>query len=273
MKTSASIFLFVFLSVSAPLGAQDPSPEAIAAYEEWRAWVNVQPEALFAQGDAAVEQAYREYLTERGVTGTAIDTRIALIKAGGQALEIARWNRILTAENPTFNTEPNAFLVRMAATIQLGRALDVGMGQGRNAIWLAQQGWDVTGFDPAGQAVALAQQMARAAGVTITTQVVGSEAFDWGTEQWDLIVMSYVGTRAWVDTIQRALRPGGHVLVEAFHFDALADGPIGRGVVYESNELLELFSEFRVIHYEDAAGIGDFGQTATRVVRLFARKE
>src|SRR2546426_936208 len=52
-------------------------------------------------------------------------------------------------DGDVFSRKPNAFLVEMARQRKPGRALDVGMGQGRNSIFLAQQGWDVTGFDPA----------------------------------------------------------------------------------------------------------------------------
>jgi 2-polyprenyl-3-methyl-5-hydroxy-6-metoxy-1,4-benzoquinol methylase len=54
-----------------------------------------------------------------------------------------------------------------------GRALDVGISQGRNAIFLAQHGWKVTGFDPAEKAVALAQKRAVLAGVSIETHCSG----------------------------------------------------------------------------------------------------
>ena len=60
--------------------------------------------------------------------------------------------RILTSSNPTFNTSPNAFLAEMIKGVKPGRSLDVGMGQGRNTIYLAQQGWDSVGFDPADRA-------------------------------------------------------------------------------------------------------------------------
>ena len=72
---------------------------------------------------------------------------------------------------------------------------------------------------------------------------------------------------------RRALRPGGMVVVEAFHRDATKTRPIGGAVVFDSNELLKLFGDFRVIRYEDTAAIGDFGLSDTRVVRLAAVKQ
>ena len=87
----------------------------------------------------------------------------------------------------------------MANRRKPGAALDVGMGQGRNAIWLAQQGWDVTGFDPAEKAVALAQGTARKLNVHIKVEVKGVQDFDFGERRWDMIVLSYVGGRTMVD--------------------------------------------------------------------------
>lgn len=81
-----------------------------------------------------------------GIAAPEVDRRIAVINERGSRLEVERWNRILTSANPTFNTNPNDFLVRMAKGRTPGTALDVGMGQGRNAIYLAQQGWTVTAW-------------------------------------------------------------------------------------------------------------------------------
>ena len=57
------------------------------------------------------------------------------------------YDKIYSTERETFSAEPNAFLVRMISGRKPGRALDVAMGQGRNSIWLASQGWSVMGFD------------------------------------------------------------------------------------------------------------------------------
>ena len=108
-----------------------------------------------------------------------------LIDASTRA-EVERWNRILTAPRPAFNTAPNAFLVAVTKGLKPGRSLDVGMGQGRNTIHLAQQGWDSAGFDPADRAVAAAQELAMKLGVKITTQVARAEDFDWGAAKWVL---------------------------------------------------------------------------------------
>jgi SAM-dependent methyltransferase len=270
--------LIIALSLSAAL-AQTPeevekrlsqlSPER-RAWERYRYWMTTQPPA--AQRGAADMDLYREHLKKAGFTPADIEQQIRTISEQGSRLEVERWNTILTAEKPRFNTNPNAFLVEVARTRKPGTALDVGMGQGRNAIWLAQHGWTVTGFDPAEKAVALALENASKQGVKLTTEIKGIEDFDFGENKWDLILLSYVGARGFSDKVHRALRPGGVVVVEAFHRDATRGRSIGRGVVFDSGELPTLFRDLRVVRYEEPMATGDFGQERVRLVRFCAEK-
>jgi SAM-dependent methyltransferase len=254
-----------------PARAQTQSVQTadVQIYEKFRAWITKQPPA--AQGTNLLDQ-YRKVLAGEGLSAAEIDRQVRIIIDQGQRLEIERWNRILTAPTPGFNTKPNAFLVEMTRGLTPGKALDVGMGQGRNAVYLAQQGWTVTGFDPAEKAVAAAQEQAKQLGVKLTTVVVGDEQFDFGKEQWDLIVLSYVSLRHLIPRIYDALKPGGLIVVEGFHRDATKGTSIGGGVVFDTNELPKLFERLRVVRYEDTDGTGDFGMQATRLVRLAAQK-
>ena len=263
-------FAPLLLALCVSTTAQTSTPDI---YEEYRAWINSQPASL--RQSAEVLDAYRDSLAKKGIPSAEIERRLRLIRTDRQRLETERWNRILTAESPSFNTQPNAFLVEMTRGLVPGQALDVGVGQGRNAIFLAQQGWKVTGFDRAEKAVALAQQRAAAAGVKISTYAQGSEAFDWGENRWDLIVATYEPIREFRDQLIRSLRPGGIVVVEAAHLDANKSGNIDPSVVFDTNELLRLFPGFRILHYEDRLAQADFGSrnAMSRVVRLCAQKQ
>ena len=129
------------------------------------------------------------------------------------------------------------------------------------------------GFRSAEKAVAQASATAAKLGVKLTTVIQGSEEFDFGENRWDLVVLSYVTVRDSADRVVRALKPGGMVVVEAFHRDVTRDRPVGGGVVFDSNELLNLFAKLRVLRYEDAEATSDFGGAGSRVVRLCAMKE
>src|SRR5215470_3563164 len=113
-----------------------------------------------------------------------------------------------------FSAAPNAFMVRTISGRKPGRALDVAMGQGRNALWLASHGWRVTGFDISPVAITQAREHATRRGLDIETQVTPYEQFDWGKAKWDLIVFSYFFPQAALPKIRDSLKPGGLILIE-----------------------------------------------------------
>jgi SAM-dependent methyltransferase len=276
------VILALLLLSTAPAATaaaqQSPLPPTATAreveiYEAFRAWITVQPREVQEAADDVVYQQYASQLRAQGKSDAEIKATVAALAAIGDRAEVERWNRILTAPKPVFNTSPNAFLVAVTKDLKPGRSLDVGMGQGRNTIYLAQQGWESVGFDPADRAVEAARAQAAKLGVKITAQVARAEDYDWGQARWDLIVLSYVGAREYVANVVRALRPGGMVVVEGFHRDATKTRSIGGGVVFDTNELLKLFAPLRIVRYEDVDGVADFAnQSDTRVVRLAAVK-
>lgn len=268
---SYGVAVVIALLVAAHPFARQAAPASPAdqkVFDTFWTWMTNTPDSM--KGD--VEANYRAQLKKEGVGSAEIDRRLKIIDDIFNKREADRWNRILTAANPIFNTKPNTFLVDMVRGVKPGAALDVGMGQGRNAIWLAQQGWTVTGFDPADQAVAAAQKEAARLGVKLTTFVERDDQFDFKKNAWDLVVLSYVGGREYPQRVFDTLKPGGILVLEAFHKDATKDHRIGANVVFDTNELLTLFSRFRILHYEDTDATADFGVERTRVVRLCAQK-
>ena len=248
----------LLVAACAILRAQAPEYDF---YPEFRRWV--QSRGL-GGGRAAADRVWEEYrakLTAEGVPAAEIDRRLTLLKTRRQDLENDFWNRFFTVDKPSFNTAPNAFLVSVVEQRKPGKALDVGMGEGRNALYLAKLGWDVTGFDPADKAVALAQQRADTLKLKVRTVVAADTAFEFGKEQWDLILFSWVSPAMMAQRAIDALRPGGIVVVEA------------GGMWFPQNGLLELFEPLRVLHYTDDRAVSDFFDRAEmRVVRLLAEK-
>ena len=188
--------------------------------------------------------------------------------------ERRRWNTMLTGRSPgyVFNQEPNALLVGAIKNVQPGAALDVGMGQGRNALYLARQGWQVTGIDVADEAVALARQQATAAGLALTAVVQDDSTYDFGTARWNLLAFIYAGGGENAARAFRALKPGGLVVMEAFGQD---QSGIGAGITFAPQQLRRLYEAagFEIVRYEEAEGVADFKmRRKVPLVKLVARK-
>ncbi|HTW68055.1 MAG TPA: methyltransferase domain-containing protein [Bryobacteraceae bacterium] len=203
----------VFLSallIGGRLLAQIP---AFDFYPEFRTWWFALPDGQRSPMEAVIER-YQARLQDEGVDRNEIARRVDLIRHRRPELESDFWNRFFTVDAPKFNTDPNAWLVSVLDGRKPGRALDVGMGEGRNTLYLARQGWDVTGFDPAGKAVALAESRAKQQGLKIHTQVSLDKDFDFGRGQGDLILFGWMPLNEPARAVD-ALRPGGVIVVES----------------------------------------------------------
>jgi SAM-dependent methyltransferase len=189
----------------------------------------------------------------------------------GDAWAAEYWSEYFRGKNQNFKRDPNLLLIKAVTGRKPGKALDVGMGQGRNAIYLAKQGWKVTGIDRAEAALAIARQEANKQGLKITPILQSAEEFDWGRQQWDLIALLYVpAVRGNVAKIRDSLRPGGIVVIEAFQSPP---GKPGDGTEYERGELRKMFTKgFKVLHYEETEGVADYGQKRMQLVRLIASR-
>ena len=191
-----------------------------------------------------------------------------------------RWNYLLTdslARAKVLNAAPNALLVETVRGRKPGTALDADMGEGRNAIYLAQQGWQVTGVDIAEKALAYAQKRAHETGVKITTLEHDMATYDWGTNKWDLIVLSYAGGRNYAQQVAQALKPGGLVVIEAFHMDATNHIQVVGGdyrVFFNTDELPKLYGAagLKILRYEEPMGTADFTKQNVRLVKLVAQR-
>jgi 2-polyprenyl-3-methyl-5-hydroxy-6-metoxy-1,4-benzoquinol methylase len=235
--------------------------EGRAALEKFQEWKRLEANAGLDWGDALTR--YRQELIAHGAGEPAADRTIRLIVAYDEA---TLYNKIY-AGTPEFNTKPNRLLVEAVEGLRPGKALDVDMGQGRNAIYLASRGWDVTGFDVADVGLEKARAQAAAAGVKITAVHASDDEFDFGRERWDLIAIIYALEKRSVLRVRDALEPGGLVVVEAGH----TDKP-DLIMEYQSNELLKIFEGFRILKYEETVDTYDWGPDTIRLVRLVAQK-
>jgi SAM-dependent methyltransferase len=164
-----------------------------------------------------------------------------------------RWERRYAGRETFTPSAATPFLVAHAGVLPPGKALDLAMGEGRNAIFLARRGYAVTGVDIAAAAVDRAQALAAAEGLTIETHVVDLEAYEPAAGSFDVVVCTYYLQRSLFPRIERALRPGGMAIVETFTVDHLKHRPgFRREYLLERNELPRLLPQMRVLRYQEA---------------------
>lgn len=200
---------------------------------------------------------------------------------------ISKWNeRFLATEDYIFGKEPNAFMVRHAAgLIKPGATvLAVADGEGRNGVWLAQQGCEVWSVDSAPAASEKARKLAAERGVAMHVQTADATEMDWDARQYDLVVGIFfqfanpqLRTKIF-DGMKRATRPGGYLLIEGYGLKQLDYKTGGPGIpehLYTLDLMREHFSDMHidVLQEYDAElneGKGHAGMSA--LVDLVARK-
>lgn len=187
----------------------------------------------------------------------------------GVAAVAQRFNKLYAEPAKLFIAAPNAFLARTVDGLKPGRALDVAMGQGRNAVFLAKQGWEVTGYDISDTGLEVARSTAEKAGLRIRAVHASHDDFEFGREQWDLVVMTYaladMENATFLRRLKDSLRPGGIVLVEQMNAGGTGKGP--------ANALYRSFQDLRVIHYEDVVDTAEWGLQKMRIGRIVAQKD
>jgi 2-polyprenyl-3-methyl-5-hydroxy-6-metoxy-1,4-benzoquinol methylase len=149
--------------------------------------------------------------------------------------------------------EPARLLVENVELLPKGRALDVAMGAGQNAIFLAKMGFDVEGVDISAEAVNTALSSARNAGVTIRVQVADLEG-NYHVEKgvYDVIICFNYLQRSLIPQIKDGLRKGGMVVYETFIVDQTQFGkPRNTEYLLKHNELLNMFRNFRCLYYRE----------------------
>lgn len=195
------------------------------------------------------------------------------------------WDARYSAPGYLFGTEPAAFLAREGGRLRpASRVLSVADGEGRNAVWLARQGHDVTAFDGSGVAVAKARRLAGQAGVAVAFHEADIAGWDWAPEAFDAVVAIFIqfagpALRAEIFAgIERTLRPGGLLLLHGYAPRQIANGTGGPKApenLYTLDMLSGSFAGLEVLHAADydaelQEGTGHAGPSA--LVDFVARK-
>ena len=159
-------------------------------------------------------------------------------------------NNTNTHEN---SLEPAQFLVENVELLPKGRVLDVAMGNGRNAIYLARLGFEVEGVDISQEFANTALELAGKAGVAIKAKVADLESdFLIEKEAYEVIICFNYLQRTLLSQIKHGLRKGGMVVYETFIVDQAKFGkPKNPDYLLEHNELLNVFRDFRCLCYRE----------------------
>lgn len=192
----------------------------------------------------------------------------------------ARWNERYDRDMYIYGREPAAFLKQKLDELKKGKALVLAMGEGRNAVYLAQNGFDVTGVDISEVAIEKCNRLAKERNTTVNAVVADLTDYDLGEAQFDLITKFYYYEPSIFPQIIEALKPGGIFILEQFSIDHLkyretsGFGPRNPDYLIKPNELLEHFKSLRILYYEDTVVELDEGmhKGTAAVIRLIAQK-
>lgn len=194
------------------------------------------------------------------------------------------WDDRYAATPNLFGDAPSPLLLEFRHLLSPGtRSLAVGDGEGRNGVWLAQQGLEVLSIDLSAVALGRARARAAARGVSLRTLCMDALEWDWPQAAFDLVTLVFVHLPAVQKTrlhqaIIRTLMPGGLCLLECFHRDQVAcasGGPADPDLLYTLDMIAQDFSGFEIMklaRVETDVVLGGEPQGKGVAVHFVARK-
>ncbi len=205
--------------------------------------------------------------------------------ASNRAESIAKYDAAYAARKD-FIAKPNAFLAQCLKRIAGNRsrrrkrtALDIGIGQGRNAILLVQSGYATTGIDRSGVGIEAARRLAARHGVRFDIVITDTEEFQFGRNRWDVIALLYYPQPMLVmERLRAAVRPGGHIIIERFSRPnhGKSGNVFDRRETKRRNPMLESLSDWHLLLYENDEFTSDWhwngDSPSGPMVRVLAQK-
>jgi len=200
----------------------------------------------------------------------------------------AMWDARYEPEPYAYGEAANAFLVAQAPRLKSGmRALVPGDGEGRNGVWLAQQGLIVDTLDLSAQGVAKARRLAAARGVSVNAAQADALAWNWPREAYDIVALIYLHLAADERRFLHAralagLKPRGLLILEAFRLEQLGaqaagarGGPREARLLYSLADLSADFAGQDIVELGEARAVlkeGALHVGVSEVVRAVVRK-
>jgi 2-polyprenyl-3-methyl-5-hydroxy-6-metoxy-1,4-benzoquinol methylase len=195
------------------------------------------------------------------------------------------WDERYSSDDYHFGTEPNAFLASQRQYLKPGmKCLAVADGEGRNGVWLAQQGLEVVSIDSSAVALAKAKQLAKQRGAQVKFEQVDLLQCQWPVAEYDVVVGIFIQfvpasqCAAMFDKIKRALKPGGLLLIHGYtprQLEYKTGGPSLVDNLYTEPMLRELLADVQIVHLAEydahiAEGVGHRGMSA--LIDVVAKK-
>ena len=171
------------------------------------------------------------------------------------------------------SAEPHKLLIKLAGKLKPGKALDLACGAGRNAVFLAEKGWNVTAVDNSRVGIEIARKRAAEKGVEIDFRPADLEKgeFDIEPNTYDLICDFYYLQRNLFSQMKSGAKAGG-IIVSTIHlYDK--NGEASPFLLYEG-ELREYFRDFEILHYRETSLTDkDAGEHHRRTAEIIAEKK
>lgn len=194
------------------------------------------------------------------------------------------WDERYGEADLAYGDRPNDFLAENAGLLMPGSCLCLAEGQGRNAVWLARQGFAVTAVDQSAVGMARARDLAAERGVAIETNVADLETFDLGVARWDSIVSIFAHVpvplrRDLHGRVVTALKPGGIFLLEAYRPEQLempgTGGPQDAAMMMPLADVLAELADLDFVTARDGerdVNEGKYHYGRSAVIQIIARK-
>ncbi|GIQ57351.1 methyltransferase [Flavobacterium collinsii] len=200
-----------------------------------------------------------------------------------------RWNDRYSTEEFAYGTAPNNYLKETLEKLDIGTILFPAEGEGRNAVYAAKLGWNVSAFDISSEGQSKALKLAQSQNVIIDYQVGELETLNYQPGQFDAIALIYAHFPAEIKsaihkTLDQYLRKGGYILFEAFskkHLEYLAindkvGGPKDIASLFSIEEIQSDFPDYEIITLEEKEielNEGLFHNGKGSVIRFIGKKK
>jgi len=164
------------------------------------------------------------------------------------------WDTLFNTYSYVFGREPAGFLKDNFKYLPAGRALDIAMSEGRNAVFLAKKGFVVDGVDYSEVALRKARRLARDNKVKINTINADLDTYTIKPDYYDVIVNINYHQKSLIPQIKKGLKKGGVVVYETWTVEQQVNAPgqqMRRDYLLGKSELRELFKEFQILVYKE----------------------